>query len=262
MDITQISFLGLIQGLTEFLPISSSAHLAIVPQLMGWEDPGLTVDAFLHLGTLLAVLIYFYKDLLELISKKHGQLKAILVATLPIVMIGLAVKSTLSNPADPASMLIRSLPFMGATLIIGAVILFIAERLASCQKQIKDLSGANIFMIGLAQALALLPGISRSGITIAAGMLLGLKRDEAARFTFLLGVPAITGAGLLSIKDLMESNLSLNSPDLIPLVTGLIISFISGYAAIHFLIKILEKHSTMSFIIYRILLGLYLLSFI
>ncbi len=263
MDLFQIAFLGLIQGLTEFLPISSSAHLAIVPKLLNWNDPGLTVDAFLHLGTLLAVLIYFFKDIKEIVLKKHDLLKAILIASLPVVLIGLAIKSHLSDPSDPMSIYVRSLPFMGSTLIIGAIILFIAEKISSLKKGISSLKMPDIFMIGLAQALALMPGISRSGITIAAGMLLGLKRAEAARFTFLLGVPAILGAGILSIKDICDASngtVASTSFDLMPLLLGLLISFVSGYLAIHFLIKLLEKHSTMLFIIYRIIFGISLLT--
>lgn len=253
-DTWQIAILGIIQGLTEYLPISSSGHLAILPKIMNWQDPGLMVDAFLHIGTLLAVLIYFRKEILEMLTSKKDLLLAILVATIPAAAIGIGLKDQLAG-----SELIRSLPFISSTLIIGAVLLAFADKSGKKLKSISDLSFWSIFLIGLAQALALMPGVSRSGITITAALLLGLNRPEAARFAFLIGIPAITGAGIISTTEIIQSNITFDCNTYTALAVGLATSFAAGLFAIDFLIKLLEKHSLNLFVIYRIILGILLL---
>ncbi len=263
MNIFEIVVLGLVQGLTEFLPVSSSAHLILFPRLLGWQDPGLEVDAILHLGTLVAVLIYFKQDLLDLLKPAQRRLLlAILLATLPAVLVGFGAKDFLGTQ------ILRSTQSVIITLIVGSVIMLIADyrakRLEQGTHQAKmttcDLNTYQVFFVGCMQALALLPGISRSGATISASVFMGLKREEAARFAFLLGVPAIAGAALLSCKDLFEAYQS--SSGLIDpwfLLLGLVSSFLSGYFAIDFLIRFLKSSSLLPFVIYRLFLALALI---
>ena len=271
MNLIEIAILGLVQGLTEFLPISSSGHLVLFPKLFGWADPGLVVDAFLHLGTLAAVLIYFRKDLWELcdglhlslwaklknprslIPKIHRKMIAIIVATIPVVIVGFTFKPFFE------SSLVRSIPSIAFTLSFGAILLWFSERYGKQKKDFYDLSLLQIFLIGTAQILALFPGFSRSGATIIAGLFAGLKRDEAAKFSFLVGVPAVGGAGLLSVKDLYD-HYSVNfTPEAYGeigiLLLGLVVSFVSGLFAIDFLIKFLRNNPTHAFVIYRIILA-------
>jgi undecaprenyl-diphosphatase len=261
MDIFQIFILGLVQGVTEMLPISSSAHLILFPKLLHWQDPGLNVDAFLHLGTLFAILIYFRKDLLCLILDKSQRklLVAIVVATLPVVIIGFTCK-----PFFEHSLLLRSTKFIAFTLFIVAILLFIADKVFPQKKGISDISFKDTVLIGLAQCLALFPGVSRSGICSLAGLGLGLTRSAAVRFAFLLGSPAIAGAGLLATKDLFEiytapsASFDLMNEGLY-FAVGFFTSFLAGLISIDFLIKFLSKNTFTLFVVYRIILGVILL---
>ncbi len=249
MDHLQIVVLGLVQGLTEFLPISSSAHLVLVPKLLGWQEHGLDFDAFLHLGTLAAVLVYFYKDLVDIALHKRHMAVAILVGTLPAVLLGFGAKSYFASEA------VRSVASICITLVLGSLLMVFADIYSNVRSEFKsshDLKILDTLWIGCAQALALFPGVSRSGATISAGLFSGLKREEAARFSFLLGVPAIAGAGLLAVKDMLETGVQLSYSSL---GLGFIVSAVSGYLAIDFLIKFLKTQSLRGFVIYRVVLA-------
>lgn len=265
MDLFHIFILAIVQGLTEMLPISSSGHLILFPKFLHWEDPGLNVDAFLHLGTLLAILIYFREDLISLILKKERRklLFYIFLATLPVVFIGFSVKSYIET-----SELLRSGKFISFTLIFVALIMYFfdSELERSLKKEgrlenIERLGVLHVIKIGLAQCLALLPGVSRSGICAVAGIAQGMSREAAIRFAFLIGSPAIAGAGLLATLDMLRNYTSLAETydfnhDLPALVIGFLTSFVSGWIAIDFLIKFLNKNNFTVFVIYRILLGI------
>ena len=261
MDILQIIVLGFVQGLTEFLPISSSGHLVLLPKFFGWQDPGLNVDAFLHLGTLLAVLIYFREELLQIAfnSEKTKLRNGIFLATIPALALGFGFKSFFES-----SETLRSINFVSLTLFLGAIAIFLAEKFSSKSRLVDDLSTLQMFFIGLMQSLALFPGLSRSGICIVAALMMGLKREDSAKFAFLVGVPAIAGAGLLSLKDMLEpyfSSAASSSPELdwLSLGLGFIVSFLSGLWAIDFLIKFLKTKSLLVFVVYRIVLAALLL---
>lgn len=247
--------LALIQGLTEFLPVSSSGHLIILPRLMHFEDPGLAFDAFLHLGTLLAALIYFRREILDIvINLRWKMMLGIILATLPAAVLGIGFKDFFE------SSMVRSLDFVAWTLIAGSILIYISEKFFQGKKKFKELGLLQIFFIGFMQALALLPGMSRSGSTISAGLFMGLKKDESARFAFIVGLPAVAGAGVLTLKDLLELGASgAMQFDTSILATGFIVSFVSGYLAIGFLIWLLKKYSLLPFVFYRLLLAFYLL---
>jgi undecaprenyl-diphosphatase len=295
METFKIAVLGIVQGLTEFLPISSSAHLVLFPKFLGWQDPGLDVDAFLHLGTLFAVLFYFWDELRDIVFNpaKRKTLIAMTLATLPVVTVGFLAKSWFTDTE-----FIRSTAFIAYTLIGVAILMWLADNHldkipfaaklpawlnrqgnTTRSQDISELSLLTIFFIGSMQTLALFPGVSRSGITIVAGLLAGLKHSAAAKNAFLIGVPAIAGAGALAVKDLLEKfylqaiasaatnifadqqTLTASSDiNMLGLGVGFITSFAFGWLAIHFLITFLEKRSLNVFVIYRIILGLFLLS--
>ena len=269
MDWWQAAALGIVQGLTEFIPISSSAHLRIVPALLGWGDPGTAFSAVIQLGTLAAVFAYFAGDIVRLgiaaavwpISRKptlrdDARLAwAIAAGNLPIVVCGLAGKDFIETEA-------RSLYLIGTMLIVVALGLAAAERRAAMNRTVESLGWGRIFVIGLFQALALIPGSSRSGSTILGGLLMGLKREDAARFSFLLGIPAILGSGVYQLRDLTEEMgrgsldwVGHGSLDWVGLLAGLAAAAISGYISIGFLLKFLQTHTTGVFVIYRLVLG-------
>jgi undecaprenyl-diphosphatase len=272
----QISILAIVQGLTEFLPVSSSGHLVLAPHLLGFKDPGLVVDAFLHLGTLLAAVIYFREDIYlmskalllslrkalgdEASHKKDSVLMSIhrrlavgiMLASIPAVLLGLIAKDFFESEY------IRSVEFVAYMLIAGAVLILVSEQFFGKEKTISSLSKKRMFFVGLMQSLALLPGMSRSGSTIAGGLFMGLKKDEAARFSFLLGLPVIAGAGALALKDMLADGLSADL-NLSALALGLFLSFLSGYLAIDFLLKFLKKQSLTWFVAYRVILAFVLI---
>lgn len=268
MSIIEAIILGLIQGLTEFIPISSTGHLTLAGKFMNLiseENPEQWTSfiAIIQLGTLLSVLIYFWKDLINILSSfvkdnlirrksfnqqslnsKLGWL--IILGTIPIVIIGIGFKDIIEGN------LTKNLYVISASLIILAIILFIAERIANFKKEIENVTILDSFIIGIAQAIALIPGSSRSGTTITAALFLGLKRDVAARFSFLLSVPAIFASGLLQLYEALKT---INPDMMLNVVISTIVSAISGYWAIDFLIKFLKTNSTNLFIVYRIVLG-------
>ena len=266
MEIWQAVVLGIVQGLTEFLPISSSAHLILIPRLLGWADPGLAFDVALHLGTLLAVVIYFGRDLAQLIAGWLASIRdrsfahpyarpawLILLGSLPAGIAGLLLEGL-------AETVFRDLRVIAVTLILLAIALLAAERISRGVKQLPEVTWQDSLWIGIAQALALVPGVSRSGATLTAGLFRGLKRDTAARFSFLLGTPVIASAGALQIYRVARTGLA---PDeRAGFAAGMIASAVVGYLAIAFLLRYLRQHSTLPFIAYRISLGIFLLAWL
>lgn len=260
MDLWFAVVLGIVQGLTEFLPISSTAHLRIVPELFGQTDPGAAFSAVIQLGTLGAVLVYFARDLFidmpkALIQDRaspKGRLPFYLVAgTIPIVILGLSLKDFITGDA-------RSLYVVASTLIGVGLLMYFIDRRARDQRTVDEITLRDAIIIGLAQACALIPGVSRSGSTIVAALFLGMKRADAARFSFLLGIPAIGGAGIFELGDALEA---LGSDAWLPIVIGTIASFISGYASIAWLLRYLQRKSLAPFAFYRVGLGILLFAF-
>jgi len=261
MEYWQIILLGIVQGLTEFLPVSSSGHLILAPAVMGFADQGLALDTILHLATLLALIIYFRKDLLELLislvaptsSPDTRRLAwAILAATVPAGVAGLLGEDIIEEQ-------LRSPMFVAGNLIVWSMVFFVADRQGADTKPAPDelikLSFGKVLLIGVAQAIALLPGTSRSGITLAAGLFMGLSREGAARFCFLLGAPIILAAGghkALHFLSAPAGSFAYSTPQLL---AGFIAAFLSGYLAIKILMAILSKAGLMPFIIYRVILG-------
>jgi len=269
LNIFEAIVLGIIQGITEFLPISSTGHLTVTGKLMNIISPEhpeqwTAFIAVIQLGTLAAVLIYFWKDIVKIINsffndnltsrKKFSEQSQdsklgwlIIIGTIPVVIIGLSFKNIIEGT------LTKDLYIIAGSLIGLAVILAIAEMLANFKKEIKDLSIKDSIIIGIAQCFALIPGSSRSGTTITGGLFIGLNREAAARFSFLLSIPAVLASGLL---ELYESLAFLNSSMVLNLIISTIVSGISGYLAIDFLLKYLRKNTTFLFIYYRIALGI------
>lgn len=274
MSLVQAIVLGIVQGLTEFLPISSSAHLIIVPWLFGWEESGLAFDVALHMGTLVAVLAYFRRDLIGMaIALPRGVIRGnpladplsrlaliIVLGSIPAAVVGLLAQDAIDNFFHSGGGGNRAIALVAALLIGLGALLWLAERVASHLRPLSSIDGRDGLLIGLAQALALLPGVSRSGSTITAGLFMGLRRDAAARFSFLLGVPAFVGAGILEGIDLLGTGLAPGEGG--AFVAGMISAFVVGYAAIAFLLRYLQKRSTMIFVIYRFALGLMLLALV
>ena len=266
MDLKQALVLGFVQGLSEFLPISSTAHLRIVPHLLDWPDPGTEFSAVIQLGTLVAVMLYFRKDVWQLSkSAIESLLKrkplgttesrmawSIASATIPVVVLGLGFKDFIKNEA-------RELWLIGTALIVLAIFLYLAERFSPRNRDIKQLNFLQIQLIGLTQALALIPGCSRSGSTMMGGLIVGLNRESAARFSFLLGLPAIFGSGIYELKELIE--LGIGSDDYLNLVVRVAVAFVTGYLSIGLLLRFLRNHGTLVFVIYRIVLGVGILLF-
>jgi undecaprenyl-diphosphatase len=260
--------LGVVQGLTEFLPISSTAHLKVVPVLLGWGDPGIAFTAVIQLGSIIAVLAYFRRDLAEVgrgVSRafRHGQWNdpsarlglAIALGTVPILLAGLAVK--LWFPGFEASPL-RSMTSIAVVSIVMALLLALAELLGRRQRHIGDVAARDGLFVGLAQALALVPGVSRSGSTLTASLLDGWQRPAAARFSFLLGIPAITLVGLVELRAAIANPLN---GGLLPTLVGVLSAAIVSWLAIAWLLRFLQQHSTWLFVAYRLVFGLVILLF-
>ena len=258
--------LGVVQGLTEFLPISSTAHLKIVPVLAGWGDPGVSVTAVIQLGSIVAVIAYFRADLAGVLRGMSGALlrgqwrepearlgMAMAIGTLPILFAGLAIK--LYWPGYETSPL-RSVPAIAGVSILMALLLALAERLGPRSKQLDQVQGRDGLVVGLAQVLALIPGVSRSGSTLTASLFDSWKRPDAARFSFLLGIPAISIAGLVELKDAFSEP---SAGGVLPLMVGIISAAVVSWLAIDWLLKFLQRHSTWVFVIYRLLFGVLLL---
>jgi len=262
ITIVEALALGVVQGLTEFLPISSTAHLRVVPAVMHWQDPGAAYSAVIQLGSVLAVLVYFFKDIVEIAGGAFKGLKekdygcrdvrlagAIILGTIPVCVVGLVLKKLLEQDNGP----FRSLYVIGGAAIFMGLALLVAEKVGKQARNIDNMGAKDGLLVGLGQAMALIPGCSRSGSTLTVAMLIGMERADAARFSFLLGIPAIILSGLLELKHMVEGGLS--SDGMGALVAGLLSSLVVSYLAIAWLIKYLQQHSTWIFIVYRLIFG-------
>ena len=250
--------LGIVQGLTEFLPVSSTAHLRIVPAFAGWEDPGAAFTAVTQLGTMAAVLLYFRTDLWGItrgflaglrdpaarrtLEFRMGAL--ILVGTIPIGVCGLVFADQIETSA-------RSLTLIGTTLIVLGLLLALADKVSTRTRELDSLSTRDGLIIGCAQALALVPGVSRSGATLTAGLFLGFDRAAAARYSFLLSVPAVVLSGLFQLRDIGGEGAAGAGATAV----ATLLAFVTGYASIAFMLRYLTTHSTMIFVVYRVVLG-------
>ncbi|HAG84331.1 MAG TPA: undecaprenyl-diphosphatase [Cyanobacteria bacterium UBA12227] len=263
MNIIQAVVLGMVQGLTEFLPISSTAHLKVVPVALGWGDPGVTFTAIIQLGSIGAVLWYFWSDLAQITK---GTLKAIresdyqsnefrmalgiIFGTIPIVFFGLLIKKFIPDFDNSP---LRSMGAIASASIVMGLLLGVAEQIGKRKRNFEELNVQDGILMGLAQAMALVPGVSRSGSTITAGLFMGLERATAARFSFLLGIPSITLAGLVELKDAVETGV--RDGEMVSLIVGVISAAIFSYAAIAWLIRYLQTQNTWVFVWYRLVFG-------
>jgi undecaprenyl-diphosphatase len=258
MNTLEAVVLGIVQGLTEFIPVSSSAHLRIVPALFGWDDPGAAFTAVLQLGSLVAVIGYFFKDLLRMVraawvavtdrsqppSPAARQLVYIIVGTIPIAILGTLLKNKIENE-------FRALAVIAAAQIFFGLALGIADKASRKTRSFDDIGMRDAVIIGCGQALALVPGASRSGVTLIAALGLGFERAAAARFSFLLSVPAVAGAGIKEFKVVLHArDVSASA-----LAIGLAVTVVVSYASIAWLLKFLRTRSTLPFVIYRVALG-------
>ena len=259
LDFLKAAFLGVLQGLTEFLPISSSAHLRIFPELFGWGDPGAAFTAVVQIGTEVAVLLYFRKDLWRIGSawvrslwdpRWRGSLDArmgwfIVIGSLPIVLLGVTLKDVIEHD-------FRSLWIIGSTLVVLGVVLGVADRVGRHDRGLRQMTIRHAVLLGLAQAAALVPGVSRSGATISMGRFLGYEREAATRFAFLLAIPAVVGAGLFELPEIPHGD---NAYGPGPTLVATVIAFLVGYAAIAWLLRYVSTRSYLPFVLYRIALG-------
>ena len=259
VDLLKAVVLGTIQGLTEFLPISSSAHLRIFPELFGWGDPGAAFTAVIQIGTELAVLIYFRHDIwrigkawvLSLFRPEwrgHADSRMgwfIIIGSLPIVVLGILLKDVIESD-------FRNLWIIGTMLIAMGIVLGVADRLSRSNKDLTSIGLRDAVLMGLAQAAALIPGVSRSGATISMGRALGYEREAATRYAFLLAIPAVVGAGLFELKEIPHGH---NDFGWGPTITATVVSFVVGYAAIAWLLRYVSTKSYTPFVVYRVLLG-------
>jgi len=285
MSVIEAILLGMLQGITEFLPISSSAHLIVARWLFGMDEPSLAFDAALHLGTLLAIFSYFWRDLLALLLAIPRALQApadfvrnpdptwirtaepreqnarlgilIVIATIPAALVGLFGQNTLDDYFRGDSHRTRAIATIAILMIALALLLWAAERAAAHHRKLHHMTWQDAVLIGLAQATALLPGVSRSGATITTGLFQGLARADAARFSFLLGTPITLAAGVKVIADALGEGISGN--EAVHLVIGAVTSAAVGYLAIWWLLRLLQHTSTAVFIVYRIVFGVTLL---
>lgn len=267
MNILQAIILGFVQGMTEFLPISSTAHLKVVPVVLGWGDPGVAFTAVIQLGSIAAVLWYFWGDLTRLVkggisaiaksdytNHDFRLLAGILLGTLPIVFFGLMIKKFIPDFDNSP---IRSLAAIAVASIGMSILLGLAEKVGKRERDFEQLTMGDGLLMGLSQSLALIPGVSRSGSTLTTGLYMGLQRETAARFSFLLGIPAITLAGLFELKGVLEAGLG--DAEMLSLVVGVISSAVFSYLAIVALLRFLKTRSTWVFIWYRLVFGLLIL---
>jgi undecaprenyl-diphosphatase len=250
--------LGITQGLTEFLPISSTAHLRIVPAFAGWDDPGAAFTAVVQLGTMAAVLLYFREELLKIARAwlrslrdpaARSELDArigwyLVIATIPIGIFGFAFKDQIENGA-------RDLYVISIALIVMGLVLGVADRVGTRDRDLEQIRTKDGIAIGFAQALALVPGVSRSGATISAGLFMGLDRPSAARFSFLLSVPAVVLSGLFELRHAGDNQIA----SVGALAISTVLAFVFGYLSIAFLLRYLTTHSTAVFVVYRVVLG-------
>ncbi|MAC46566.1 undecaprenyl-diphosphate phosphatase [Oceanospirillum beijerinckii] len=264
MDWLQVTFLALIQGLTEFLPISSSAHLILPSIVFGWQDQGLAFDVAVHVGTLMAVMLYFQQDLRQMILawcrsvflRQHSQASymawAVIVATIPAGLAGILL-------GDLIELHLRSALVIAITTLVFGVLLWWSDKAGRQSRGEGEMGMRDAVWIGLAQALALIPGTSRSGITITAGLLLGLTRQAAARFSFLLSIPLILAAGLLKTVELYQVG---SEAQISHTLVGGVIAFVSALACIHLFLRLLDRVGMLPFVLYRMVLGIALIVFV
>lgn len=263
MDLSiQALIMGLVQGLTEFIPVSSSGHLIIVPWAMGWKDPfinSLAFDVMLHMGTLLALILYFWRDWLTLIPAGLASIRdrsvgddpdrkmawLLVVATIPAMLVGPLLSDTIESwVREPAR--------VAAMLCVGAAILWLADRWGSKVREMEEMTYGGALGIGIAQVVALVPGISRSGISISAGLFEGLSREAAARFSFLMATPVVAGAGIWEARGLVTGETGVN-PEMRLVVIGFVAAATSGVLAIHFMLEFLRRQPVTLFVVYRVL---------
>jgi undecaprenyl-diphosphatase len=267
MPLLEVIVLGLVQGLTEFLPISSTAHLTLIPWLFGWQDPGLGFDIALHVGTLAAILIYFFRDWVQIVAQGFGMnfegdpalrrnrmlLWLMAAATIPVGFFGYIFKTQ-------AETTWRNPNVIAAMMIVVGVVLWICDRAGKHQKDLGNLTTGDALTIGLAQALSIVPGTSRSGITISAGLLRNLDRPSAARFSFLLSTPAIGAAALKDFYDLHKHEGGIPHEMRIPFLVGILVSGVTGLIVIHFFLEFLKRRSLNIFVAYRIVFGIIIIA--
>jgi undecaprenyl-diphosphatase len=261
VDLLQSIFLGFLQGLTEFLPISSSGHILILPAILGWEDPGAAFTAVIQLGTEAAVLIYFRRDLWQIGTTWTGSLYRpelrsdlnarmgwyLIAATIPIAILGFLFQDQIETAA-------RNLWLVGSMLIVFGVVLGVADNVGTRSRTVGDLSVRDGVLIGLAQSIALIPGVSRSGSTISAGLFLGLERAAAARFSFLLAIPAVVLSGLFQLYKMLAGKETVSEP-LLNVAVATVVAFVVGYAVIAWFLRYLSNNSFALFVGYRLILG-------
>jgi undecaprenyl-diphosphatase len=262
MNAFEAIMLGIVQGLTEFLPISSTAHVRIVPALLGWDDPGAAFTAVIQLGTMAAVVIYFRKDLWTigttwLRSLFDASLRSthdakmgwyILLGTLPVGIFGIIFKDQIETAA-------RSLWLIGTVMIVFSLIMYAADQTAKRTRAVEQLDRNDAAFIGLWQAFALIPGVSRSGSTISAGLFRGLNEVAAARYSFLLSIPAVVASGLFELKGINDPSHHGPHPSAAMTALATLLAFASGYGAIAFLLKWLTTHKLTPFVVYRVVVG-------
>ena len=267
VNLFQALVLGFVQGMTEFIPISSTAHLKAIPVFLGWGDPGVSFSAVIQLGSIAAVLWYFWSDLSQITT---GMFKAISksdydsqdfwlavgigVGTIPIIICGLAIKIFVPDFDNSP---LRSMSAIALASIFMSLLLALSEKIGNHKRDFKELTAKDGVLMGIAQAMAIIPGCSRSGSTMTAGLFINLERATAARFSFLLGIPAITLGGLVELKDAIETGF--NGSGFLPLMAGIISSAVFSYLAIAWLIKFLQKRSTWVFVWYRLGFGIFIL---
>lgn len=251
MNILQAVIYGIVQGLGEFLPISSTAHITLAPWLFGWEDPGLAFDVALHMGTLLAVVIFFWRDWINLIRAGFTDIKSregrlfwhIMLACIPGGIFGVLfeeqVETTFRNPL-----------LIGVMLIVMGIVIYVADKYSRSEIALLDTGFRRSFLIGVSQAIAMIPGVSRSGITMAAGRALGIRREDAARFTFLLSTPFIFLSGVYKARDLASI-----SVDIVPFIIAIVTAAIVGAFSIKFILDYLKKKGFGIFAVYRFIIG-------
>lgn len=259
MEWLQAVLLGILQGLTEFLPISSSAHLRVYPAFLGWEDPGAAFTAVVQIGTEVAVLLYFWRDIWRIGSTWLKALVTpelrddpdarlgwfIIVGSLPIVVLGITFRDAIETTA-------RNLWLVGAMLIVFGLVLGLADRVGSHRHPIGHLGWRDAVLFGLGQAMALVPGVSRSGATISVGLFLGYERAAATRYAFLLAIPAVVGAGLFQLPEIPGGQ---NVYGVGPTIAATLAAFVAGYATIAWLLRWVATRSYLPFVVYRVALG-------
>jgi undecaprenyl-diphosphatase len=271
LDLFHALVLGIVQGLTEFLPISSSAHLLIVPWLLGWNEPEITsiqFDVALHMGTLVAVLVYFARDWVRLVAgffrsiieRKIGDdpdrklAWMVVIGSIPAAIVGVLGESKIDEVFHKPENIRVAITVIAVMMIAMAVLLYLADRVGKKNYDLKHIGLPTAITVGLAQALALIPGVSRSGSTITAGLFLNLKREAAARFSFLLATPVVLGAGLKKLYDAMQVG-GIPADQQMGFLIGFLAAAISGFLCIAFLLRYLQRNSLMPFIVYRLALG-------